>query len=496
LFRFVFGAILAIAFTAYGAPAEPGQLDASPTLFTVMAAINAAGYDADIGSTNNHPLRAAVRAELAKRNIPSLPALKEFFARHRQRNDTLELSQYISFALTAGGPPDFAVNMRDVEIPPDVSSMLELSGLLSAFYKEAGIEELWKRSQNAIDQYLGRYHAGVIQAVTQVNAYMRQQTSGFKGRRFQIYVELLAAPNQVQTRSYGNQYTIVLTPSPDPRLFDIRHAYLVYLLDPLATRNEEILNRKKGLIDHAQRAPALSDALKEDFLLLTTQSLAKAVEARLDHTPAAVGEALAQGYILTPHFAEQLPAFEKQEQAMLFYYADMVKAIDLVKEDARLSNVEFAREAPVRTVKAAPPPAPPPPSGAAKTLEDAEQRYRAGDFDGARQLFLAALQQTDARPAQASAYYGLGRVAVKRNDPETGQRMFEKVLELEPEPFVKSWALVFLGRLSLASGDADQAARRFQGALSVEGASDEARKAARQGLDQTTKQQPSSKEFQ
>ena len=85
---------------------DTGQLDASPTLFTVMAAINAAGYSADLSSPGNHPLRDQVRAELAKRNIPSLAAIKSFFEQHRKRNDTDELGQYISFALAAGSPPE------------------------------------------------------------------------------------------------------------------------------------------------------------------------------------------------------------------------------------------------------------------------------------------------------------------------------------------------------------------------------------------------------
>ena len=78
MYRFVFSAFLAIAAAAHAAPAELGQLDASPTLFTVMAALNAAGYDADLAPRNNHPLRNAIRAELAKRNIPSLVRSRSF----------------------------------------------------------------------------------------------------------------------------------------------------------------------------------------------------------------------------------------------------------------------------------------------------------------------------------------------------------------------------------------------------------------------------------
>jgi len=49
-----------------GAAEQPGQLDASRTLFSVLAAINAGGYDADLASPANHPLRAIIREIAAK----------------------------------------------------------------------------------------------------------------------------------------------------------------------------------------------------------------------------------------------------------------------------------------------------------------------------------------------------------------------------------------------------------------------------------------------
>src|ERR1039457_3989639 len=180
LLRHAFTVLLLAAVPALATPAESGQLDASPSLFTVMAAINAAGYRAEWSSPNNHPIRMAVQAELAKRDIPSLGPLKEFFESHRKKNDALELSQYISFALSCNGPPAFEFITRDVEVPPDAMLLRDLSRLLAAFYKEGNIEDLWKRSQPAIEQYIARYHEPVTDAVLQVNGYMRQMTSGFK----------------------------------------------------------------------------------------------------------------------------------------------------------------------------------------------------------------------------------------------------------------------------------------------------------------------------
>lgn len=488
MYRLVLPALLAATLAAHADQSGLGQLDASPTVFTVMAALNAAGFDAGLNSPDTHPIRASIRAELAKRNIPSLQAIKDFVAKNHRRTDAEELSQYISFALTAGPPPRFAINMRDVEIPPDASVIKDFSPLLEVFYKEADIDDLWRRSQPAIDQYIARYHGPVSEAVLQVNSYLRQQTSGFKGRRFQILIELLAPPNVVQTRSYGNEYTVVVTPSAELRTFDIRHAYLHYLLDPLSTRYKEILDRKKVLGEQAERARGLDESLKTDFLQLTTECMIKAVEARLDHKPENVQKALLDGLILTPFFAEHLPAYEKQEMAMILYYPDLVKAIDNVSEEARLSQVTFNNAAtPRATVKSAAP-EPAPLTGAAKTLDDAEQLYTKRDLEKAKGLYLQALQQTEQKSMHAAAYYGLARIAILQKDPGTAEKLFLKSLDLQPDPPVKAWVLVYLGRLSMAAREMGPATKYFQDALKVEGASEMARTAATQGLQTSSKQ--------
>jgi tetratricopeptide (TPR) repeat protein len=488
LSRLLCALVLIASLPAAANAADAGSIDANQSLFTVMAAINAVGYKADASSPNNHPLREAIQKELAKRQIPSLPALKDFFDRHRKRTDTQELSQYVSFALSCTGPPNFDFKLRDVDIPPDVSGMRELTPLLAAFYKEANIPDLWQRSQPAIEQYIARYQEPVINAVLQVNLYLRQMTSGFKGRTFRILVELQAAPNQIQTRSYSDDYVIVISPSPEPRTFDIRHGYLHYLLDPLSTRNQEILNRKKSLVDHALRAQALGDSYKEDYLLLVTESLIKAVESRLDHKPAVIQDALSEGYILAPYFGEALPVYEKQESSMMLYYKEMVQAIDVVKEDKRLTNVQFAKTEKARpAVPVAQVPAPDP-TGAAKTLQDAEAAYSARDLTKAKALFLKILEQTDSKALHASAYYGLGRAALLEKDLDAAERLFQKSLDSEPEPFDKAWDHVYLGRLSIAAGDKDAAEKHLQAAIQLEGASEKARQEAQQLLQQIKKQ--------
>jgi len=501
--QLIFPTLLAIALAARAQQAEPGQLDSSPTLFTVMAALNAAGLDAGLDAPSSHPLRKDIRAELAKRNIPSLAAIRQFVAAHHAADPAAELTQYVSFSLSVGAPPDFAPRGRDVDLPPEVVRIREFSKLLVPFYKEAGIAELWKRSQPAIDDYITRYHGPVTQAVLLVNSYLRQQTSGYRGRHFQIFIELLAPPGQVQRRSYGYEDTVVVTPSAEPRWFDIRHAYLHYLLDPMATRYQEIIERKKFLMRQAQRVRRLSDSFQDDFISLTTESLIKAVESRLDHDPAAIERALYQGFILAPYFSEGLQLYEKQEQSMLIYYPELLGAIDAKTEDARLSKVDFNAAPPSHAAKpvahaaSTAPTAPVAPAvpltGAAKTLDEGDELYANRDknpanLEAAKQKYLEVLGQTEDRLLHADAYYGLARIAALGKDPEAADRLFRKSLDLGPRPATKAWVLVYLGKLAMAAQDPSQAQQYFLDALQVDGISDLARKQAEIGVGASAKQ--------
>ncbi|MEO7651585.1 MAG: tetratricopeptide repeat protein, partial [Bryobacteraceae bacterium] len=277
----------------------------------------------------------------------------------------------------------------------------------------------------------------------------------------------------------------VLTPSLEPKTSDIRHAYLHYLLDPPSVKYSDLILKKKALADYAIPAPALDDSYKADFLLLTTESLIKAVESRFTRGAARdeiVSRALSEGFILTPHFAEQLPAFEKQEQSMRLYFPEMVKAIDLKREDKRLEKVQFAAAVKVRKAKTVAVAPPPEPTGAYKTMEDAENLYEKRELDRARALYTRILQETDEKPLHAKSYYGLARIAILQKDPELAERLFQKSLESSPEPYVKAWVLVYLGKLAHASGDQPEAVKRFKEAMAVEGASRAARGEAEKGI--------------
>jgi tetratricopeptide (TPR) repeat protein len=474
-------AVVAICIPAARA-AEQTELDANPTLFSVMAALNAAGYDADSSSPANHPLREAVRKHVQAKNLPVVSRIRNFIIGHKKQDAGADLAQYISFALASGEPPTFKPRFYGTEIPPDVDALEGFLPLMIEFHREAAIDELWKKVQPPVEQALARYHEPVVQSVLSVNGYLRNPTSGYMGRRFLVYLELLAPPNQVQTRSYKDDYFIVLTPSVEPRIADVRHAYLHYLLDPLATKYAEKIDKQKSLIDFALGAPALGESYKSDFLLLATESLIKAVESRLDKSPSSAREALAEGFILTPFFAENLPLYEKQEAAMRLYFPDMLDQLDTRKESKRLDGVQFASAPTQRTIPSAQPAPAPEPTPADKALADAEKLYAGRDLDPAREKFLSILKLTDDKPVHARVYYGLARIAVLQKNLDLAEQLFRKTLELSPDPHTRSWTEVYLGRLYENTETPQDALEHYKSALATDGAPEGAKQAAAEGI--------------
>jgi tetratricopeptide (TPR) repeat protein len=459
--------------------AESIQLDSDANLFAVLAAINAAGYDDGIDLPDNSPARKALRDYLAKENIPVLPELKEFYRRHKQKTGIQDLSQYISYALSIAGPPDFGWRTRDVEVPPDALPLSEFTPLLSTFYKQAHIADLWKDVQPTLDKEMAKYHSPLVSITNAVDGYLRVPSGGYLGRRFRVYIDLLGAPEQVQTRSYGDDTFVVVTPSETPRLFDLRHAYLHFQVDPIMIKYGMELQQKANLLDLVQTAP-LDDNFKDDVVLLANESLIKTIETRLDKNYSAVAQAARQGYILAPFFAEQLPVFEKQEQGMRFYAADMVLALDVRRETARAKTIRFDAAALVRQSKQVTTAAPEPklsPSG--ETLAKAEDLYTARKLDAAKDLYLKSLEQQGGADEHAQAWYGLARISVLQNDPDAAVKLFEKTLTASPDPQTEAWSRVYLARLAKAAGETETAAKFYREALAVKGASEKALDAAR-----------------
>jgi len=199
---------------------------------------------------------------------------------------------------------------------------------------------------------------------------------------------------------------------------------------------------------------------------------------------------LKEGFVVTPALAELLAAYEKDDRAMRLYMPELINAIDLRHEAKRLENVEFASKRPERIIKAPPTAADPEPvlTGAAKSLDDAEKLYRAGNLPTARDAYLGVLKQTEEKPLHVKAYYGLARIAARSRDPELADRLFNKILELGPDAETQAWSLLYLARLAENRTDGREDAQKYyRAAMAVAGAPDSVKKAAETGLAEQAK---------
>jgi len=501
---------------------QPATADSSLPLFAVMAAINAAGYDAGLDSPYSSPIRRQVRQEIAAAKPASLEALRKFYAAHRQADAARDLSQFVSFALLVKGPPDFAFRVKEPDLPPDVAALRDFRPLLAAFYQEADLEKLWEKHRPAYERELERYDEGLAQVMFEVNGYLRVPSSGYLGRNFWVYADLLGAPGQANARSFGQDYYAVLSTAAQPQLDQVRHGYLHYLLEPMAGKYGSLVRSKSDLKAFAEEAHALDPVLRKDFRLLLSESLIRAVELRMSRgAPASreqrLRDILTEGHFLAPYFYEALELFEKQEAGMRHYYPDMVEKLDVRREQKRLAKVTFREasaegQAPHSLALAPAGPAPagaqhpaaPGASGAGGTsvapgasdeekgLAKAEDAMARRDYAVARQLFRAALERNG--PLRARAVYGLALVATQEKQPEVAKSYFQQTLAEAGDPHLVAWAHIYLGRIYDMEEKRDLAVRHYQQALEAQDKEPAARQAAERGLKAPFRRETSGRE--
>ncbi len=252
---------LAVVLSCSGAAwAQQGKvvLQSSEQLFSVLAALNASGYDTGIGVNTGDRTRQGVRAVLAKEQIPILPQIEKFYAAHRiAGHPGADLGQFISLALFLGPPPDFKFTVDPKDLPPDAKAVAGLVPLLKVFYKQADLVDLWARAHINYQSRIQQYSPVVRRTLEFTDAYLRFPAGAYLGRTYTIDVDLLGSPNQVQARIYGSHYYLVLTPSSKLMIKDIRYQYLHFLLDPLAVKYAQAIHRNASLAAIARKAPAL-----------------------------------------------------------------------------------------------------------------------------------------------------------------------------------------------------------------------------------------------
>jgi tetratricopeptide (TPR) repeat protein len=424
-----------------------------------------------------------VREYLATQNAPVLPELKKFYDDHRVKDDpSRDLGQYVSLALLVGSPPNFPLAVPQEEVPPDARDVMGFLPLLRTYYQQAKMQILWSEMQKPYDEAVARYTDAVRQSFVLTEAYLRFPGGGYLGRTYAIYIDLMGEPGQVQARIYGLNYYLVVTPSQDLKLDEIRHQYLHFLLDPLAARYAFEINQKVGLNAIAREAPALGLDFKEDFGLLVTECLIRALELRMDKHPAAdaqkrLDDMTAQGLILIQYFYNALVNFEQQVESMTAYYKPMIVAIDPITEEKRLFPVNFVRNAPGPVIVKVTPTQ----TEEERLLDQGDNQFFQGKYLDAKASYRVVLDKDN--PHSERAIYGLAVVYANTRKPDLAEEYFEKALATAHDLRIVTWSHIYLGRLDDLEGKRDAALAHYRAALLTAPAFPMALRAAQSGME-------------
>jgi len=487
-FRLAFALVLAgLLATGSSAENKPNvSLDTSETLFSVLTAINACGYDQELSASV--PLRGQIRTDVANaiRNREggqeALENLCQFYREHQPPDPSHDLSQYVSLALYLQDAPSFEPKVKQAELPPDATMVAGIVTFLKPFYEKVGLHDIWGKYRDRYTGLTDAYHDALSKMTFDTEIYLKLPSAGYLGRQFIVFIDAMGAPGQVNARNYASDYYVVISPATSLKMQEIRHTYLHYLLDPLALKNGGSFKRLEPVLDEVKSAP-MDDAFKNNISLLVTECLVRAVETRTMGTPKTpeaerlkrLDAADREGYVLTRYFYDSLIKFEKDPAGLRAIYAEMLNGIDVNKEMRRISQLEFAEQAAPELLHLARP-------RNENVLLNAERRLAAGDTDTAQKL---AQQVVDEQQEDTGrALFILAQIATRNRDMEGARTYFERALQSAHEPTVIAWSHIYLGRIFDLKAERDLAMDHYRAALDAAGnALPDAKNAAQKGIE-------------
>jgi len=465
---------------------SPVALDTNETLFTVLTAINACGYDQDVDVSD--PLRSRVRVEVAhaRQSSPeaenATQAMCQYYQEHQQPDASKLLAQYVSLALYLNPPPNLTAKAKDADMPPDAALVLGILPLMQKFSATVGLHAIWEAHSEAYAALTGRYHQALAKMLFDTEIYLKLPSSSRLGREFNVYVDPMGAPGQTNARNYGSDYYVVISPGPGAglKMDQIRHTYLHYLLDPMAMKYPATIKRLQPLLETVKSAP-MDQSFKNDVSLLLTECFIRAIEARTAGSKKApeaerthaIQNSVQQGFILTTYFYEALLRFEKDPASLSNAYGDLVSGIDVGKEHRRAALVTFASTSDTELLHLSRP-------HQGKLLVAAEQRLSAGDAESAQKLAQQALDEKN--EDQGRALFILAEVATHNSDMQGARHYFERALEVAHEPKVVAWSHIYLGRIFDLQEDREAAMDHYRAAATAGSGLPEAKAAAELGL--------------
>ena len=499
-------------------PAGPTiSLVSSEPVFMMASALNACGYEEGLDVAS--PVRKRVRDEINNALAKSEDARAKrdkvclYIAQHRMTGTQRDISQYISLALYLSPPPALETTAELTEMPPDSTQVVEIIPLLRDFAEAIDLHGIWLATHHAYDEETDKLHDPLSKMIVSTNLYLKMPATTYEGRRFVVVIEPLLSSKLVNARIYGTDYVVVVSPVNGViPMKDIRHIYLHYVIEPLLLSRTNAIDRMQPILKEVREAP-LDFRYRSDTVALVVECLIKAIEARTMETGipeykipagverselpryeherqvtsekmeavrvAAVHHDMAQGYVLTQYFFEQLIQFEREPASLRDTIGEMVYGMDIEQQLHRARQTQFDAQADGDVLERSKP-------RELKGLDLAEAKLAQGDVDTARTMANKALADRsdtlDGVAQEAQADFILARVAIMTGHPDVAINDFQKTISTSKQPRLVAWSHIYLGRMLDLDCKRDQAVTEYQAALAARDGQQDTRLAAERGV--------------
>ncbi|MGA8087977.1 MAG: hypothetical protein WCA10_11750 [Terracidiphilus sp.] len=493
------------------------SLVSSEPVFLMAAALNACGYDE--GLEDSAPIRKHVRDEINDALAKSEDARAKrdkvclYIAQHRMTGTERDISQYISLALYLSNPPALETTVELTEMPPDSTQVVEIVPLLRDFAEAVDLHGIWLAAHRTYDEETDKLHDPLSKMIVSTNLYLKMPATTYEGRRFVVVIEPLLSPKLVNARIYGTDYVVVVSPvNGTIPMNDVRHTYLHYVIEPLLFSRTNAIDRMQPILKEVRDAP-LDFRYRSDTVALVVECLIKAIEARTMDTGipqykipagiersdlpryeherqltlekmeavrvAAVRHDMAQGYVLTQYFFEQLIQFEKDPASLRDTIGEMVYGMDIDQQAHRARQTQFDQQADGDVLQRSKP-------RNLTGLDLAEAKLAQGDVAAASALAHKVLadqsDSLDAVAQGAQANFILARVAIMTGHPDVAIGDFQKTIATSKQPRLVAWSHIYLGRMLDLDCKRDQALTEYQAALAARDGQQDTRLAAERGV--------------
>ena len=472
------------------------KFTADVRVFTVMAALNAAGFDHETAGRDMSGVRQLIRRETENVDSVLLEMLRTFYSSHNLSTEAADQQvAYTSLALLLSGPPDFQITVQEEEMPEDVKQVLGFEKLVKEFYETANIGSLWQSQQPAYEEELTSYRTVVQDLIAQTLNYFRIPPRVVLDREIILIPDLLNAKTIVNVRNLDFVYYVVVGPTDEAaeNYHQIQHEYLHFLIDPLIEKFGMALIEHGDLLDLAHAQPQLKPQFQNKFFLLVTESLIESVLLRLhdsENSDQKLIRLFRQGLIFAPYFSRELQRYERETELISFpsYVETLLDGIEnpLIEEDAERiasleSEIKGAQQRKIETQQEA--------------VDEANQRNRVNSLLNEAAVLLSqrefqAAQKTLQKvllddPDNGIAYFYLAQVASQTEQYEQAVKYYTRAVNTpDIATWVQAWSLLRIGNYHAFQGQAEEARTLFGRVLELEGDLRGAKEEAKTSVDQ------------